>query len=87
MYRDNLSNINNKPVVEETFKGVWFKRNWLTMHDVIPLSTKEITLKNQQNNSVDIFYLFIEKVLENIKEVEKLKEVLSHVELRYGQYP
>jgi len=57
------------------------------MHDVIPLSTKEITLKNQQNNSVDIFYLFIEKVLENIKEVEKLKEVLSHVELRYGQYP
>jgi len=87
LYKDHLININNKPIVEEMLKGVWFKRNWLTLHDVIPLSTKEITLRNQQNNSVDIFYLFIEKVLENIKEIEILKEVLSHVELRYGKYP
>lgn len=68
-------------------EGVWFKRNWLTNHDVIPLSTEEINSKNKKNNSVDIFYFFTEKVLESITEIDILRRTLSHVVATYKEFP
>lgn len=73
--------------MEELIEDVWFKRNYLTVHDLIPLSNEEIESQNLKNNSVDIFYFFIEKVIQTIKDEQILRNILHHIEHSYKKFP
>jgi hypothetical protein len=35
MHLQQIINVANKEAVELMVEGLWFKRNWLTMHDLI----------------------------------------------------
>lgn len=68
-------------------KEVWFRRNWLIMHDMIEESPEEINEIAKKNNSSEIFYFFIEKVFERIKEEDILEDLLSYIQAKYDKYP
>ena len=57
------------------------------MHDMIEESPEEINEIAKKNNSSEIFYFFIEKVFERIKEEDILEDLLSYIQAKYDKYP
>jgi hypothetical protein len=87
LYYEKVACLENKSLVDEMIKGVWFRRNWTVTHDMIAESTASIKEQDLKNNSVEMFYFFIEKVFENITDEGVLKRLLSYVERTYSKFP
>lgn len=68
MYYDKIATLYNKEMIDGLVKDVWFKRNWLMLHDMIGLSMEKMIEVNETNNSDEIFYFFIEQVFKNITD-------------------
>jgi hypothetical protein len=59
LYSGGLSTIDNKDAVEEMVKSVWCKRYFLSLHDLLPYSKKEIEKIHEENKNEQTFYNFI----------------------------
>lgn len=42
MHLERIVNVANREVIDNLLQGLWFKRNWLTIHDLIDKSRAEI---------------------------------------------
>jgi hypothetical protein len=38
LYREKVVNLYNRELIADFVKGIWFKRNWLTTHDLLAFS-------------------------------------------------
>lgn len=66
LFPEAVENIHNRGVLAEFVRSVWFKRYWLTGHDMTGKSRKDIEAINATNNSEKIFYFFIGKLYEHL---------------------
>ena len=49
-------------------KTIWYRRNWLTAHELINLKKSHIIQINNENNSELIFYYFISKIFDLVSD-------------------
>lgn len=54
---------------------------------MIPLSKEDILAKNKDNGAPQIFYFFVEKAFQNIKDEDILRDLLRYVQSHYNQFP
>jgi hypothetical protein len=65
---DNISTIDNRTVVGDFVKSIWYRRFWLTAHELINLRKEQILQINAENNSELTFYYFISKIFDLIPD-------------------
>jgi hypothetical protein len=68
-------------------KSIWYRRYWLTAHELINLTKDKILEINQINNSELIFYFFISKVFELIPDEQTQFEIIYFLEQHYSLIP
>ena len=76
-------------MLKEFLHSVWFKRWWLTGHDTLSHTRREIEEVNLGNNSERMFYSFIASIYETHKEANKpfYYQTVTFLEERYEFFP
>ena len=87
MFLGKIQNIYNKDVTKEFVQSLWFKRNWLTTHHLIPESQEQIEEKARQNCSEDIFYLLVSTICGTITDPAAFTVTIEHLQSRYSRFP
>ena len=73
---ENITTIDNKKCVEEFVKSIWYRRYWLTAHELINLTKDNIVQINKDNNSDLIFYFFVSKIFELVSDEQTQFEII-----------
>ena len=63
--------------MEEFIHSVWFKRNWLSKHDLVTKSKDEIMKLHENNKSNYLFYFFISKLFDIFKETNEVENLIQ----------
>lgn len=87
LYIDAISTIDNKEVMTDVIKSISFRRNWLSLHDMVIDSRESIIKNSEKIKSEQTFFYFIAKVFEQISEKEVLRELIDFIELTYENIP
>lgn len=67
--------------------SVWYKRYWLTTHDLIDKTRQEILEIHHRNASEEIFYYFISSIFLKIEDRKNLEVLVEFLENFYENLP
>jgi hypothetical protein len=88
LFPEAIENIHNRAAVSEFANSVWFKRYWLTAHDMVNRSRKDIVAVNEDNNSERIFYYFIAKLYELNQQTKSFYyQAVNFLQEKYELFP
>ena len=74
-------------MIEQVIKGIWFKRNELSQHDLVTQNREAILQNFERLKSARTFYFFIAKVFEHISDKKVLESIVSYLEDTYDMIP